>query len=336
MIEFQIGELVPKFLMEDKRGRAMALAIEKGLEIFCQTVKTGVETVLDTEKMPMWRLDEMAWELDCLYEYTETDIAKKRKWIQSARELYGKYGTAEAIYRYLSDYFPKAYVEENWEYGGESYRFRVTLEGGLDGQREKWARKTIDQVKNLRSVLEGFAVGCDTDIIVRGSTQVFALRYPKPGQRNTGQWPRTHAVGGYGQDGARAGVEAEGSRFYYDVSGTAPNIAHLYRGSEAQAAANGQGTGTLFFYGPTQGNPAGLAPKEATVGGTGDGTARAQAEGTGNRFPYGPAQGDPTGQEPTETTVSGSAEGQTRAGNTGEGTVFLYPYAGEGLCGETT
>lgn len=296
MMDVDITQLVPEFLLEDRQGRAMAKALETGLRRCCEIIRQGTDIVLDTDKMPMWRLDEMAWELGCLYSYEETDIEKKRGWVRRARELYGKYGTTEAIYQYLADYFPKAFVEENWEYGGEPYHFRVTLEGGLDEKREKWARNTIEQVKNLRSVLEGFAVGCDTGIVVRSRGQAYPMRAPKAGQKKAGQWPRTHAVGGAGRAGMTARGQTESAAYYAPITGTEPGPA--YTMGEGQAGASTRGTG----------------------------------EGT--RYPF-PQTGEETaGQVPDTATVGVAREGGIRKTEAAEEATIYYPLAGVNLCGE--
>lgn len=296
MIEVDISQLVPGFLLEDRQGRAMAKAMETGLRRCYEIIRQGMEIVLDIEQMPMWRLDEMAWELGCLYSYEETDIEKKRGWVRRAQELYGKYGTAEAIYQYLADYFPKAFVEENWEYGGEPYHFRVTLEGGLDEKREKWARNTIEQVKNLRSVLEGFAVGCDTGIVVRSWGNAYPMRAPKAGQKKSGQWPRTRAVGGAGSAGLTARGQTESAAYYVPITGTEPGPAYTMAQTQAGARAAGTGEGTRYPYPQTGEETAGQAPETATIGAGWD--------------------------------------GRIRKTDTGEQTIIFYPLAGENLCGE--
>ena len=78
MIDFSIMQLFPDFLLADKNGFAMAKAIEKALQIMCDTVQTGVDTVQNVDKMPEWRLDEMAWELGCLYDYNASIDAKRK------------------------------------------------------------------------------------------------------------------------------------------------------------------------------------------------------------------------------------------------------------------
>ena len=78
MIDFTIHQLFPDFILADKNGYAMAKAIERALQIMCSTIQTGVDNLQDIDKMPEWRLDEMAWELGCLYDHNaniETKIA---------------------------------------------------------------------------------------------------------------------------------------------------------------------------------------------------------------------------------------------------------------------
>lgn len=81
MMEIVMERLFPKYLLNDKNGYALAKAIIKGMEIFIQTVQSGIDTVLDVDKMPEWRLDELAREYNCLYDYNE-DIETKRRWIR--------------------------------------------------------------------------------------------------------------------------------------------------------------------------------------------------------------------------------------------------------------
>ena len=114
MLTFDIAHLFPRFLLNDKNGYAMAKAIERAMQIFCEKLQTGVDTVLDIEKMPEWRLDEMAWEMACLYDY-EADVESKRAWIRDAVPIFASFGTVEALYNVLAGYFDAVEVEENWQ-----------------------------------------------------------------------------------------------------------------------------------------------------------------------------------------------------------------------------
>lgn len=162
MIDFQISELVPRFVMADRNGHAMARAIEKALQIMCDKVETGLETVLNVDRMPEWRLDEMAWELGVLYDYS-ADVEEKRRWIREATPMFAAYGTPQAIYDYLSGVFEKVLVQESWDYGAAPFTFRVIVSGEYTAGRAAWAMQAIRQTKNVRSVLDGLVFAKPTD-----------------------------------------------------------------------------------------------------------------------------------------------------------------------------
>ena len=153
MFEFDIQRLFPKFILKDKNGYAMAKAIEAGLNYFLEKAQDGLDCVQDVDKMPEWRLDEMAWEYNILYDYSES-VETKRKWIKNAVAYYAKYGTAAAIVNYLEGVFDSVTVEEWWEYGGDPCHFRVIVTGEWSAVADEWAKKAIAEVQNVRSVLD--------------------------------------------------------------------------------------------------------------------------------------------------------------------------------------
>ena len=153
MFDFDVRDLFPNFLLADKNGYAMAKAIEAGLKYFLKTCRQGLDCIQNPDEMPEWRLDEMAWEYNILYDYS-ADIETKRNWIKNALQFYSLYGTAEGIVKYLEAAFDSASVEEWWEYGGEPYHFRVNATGEWSEEAEAWAMKSINAVKNVRSVLD--------------------------------------------------------------------------------------------------------------------------------------------------------------------------------------
>jgi len=165
MINFSIHQLFPDFILEDKNGFAMAKAIEKMLQIMCDTVRNGVDTVKDVEKMPEWRLDELAWEYNCPYDYN-ADVEKKRRWIRDANTLNSLYGTREAIYQYLIGYFDDVKLEEAREYGGDPFHFRLIFTGLWDTDKVTWATNAINMVKNVRSVLDYYNFKNKWDMLV--------------------------------------------------------------------------------------------------------------------------------------------------------------------------
>ena len=159
MFEIDIGTLFPRFLLADRNGYAMAKALEAGLNAFLAVLQDGLDTVGDVEKMPEWRLDEMAWETQCLYDY-DAEVAQKREWIKNALPYYRLYGTPKGIQEYLDGFFEDAVLEEASEYSGSAYHFRVRIPGPMDSASVDEAERAVLRIKNVRSVLDsiGFSL----------------------------------------------------------------------------------------------------------------------------------------------------------------------------------
>lgn len=152
-IPVHIEHLFPDFLLNDHNGYAMAKAIEAALKYFAGTVASAYDRFSNVEQMPEKRLDELAWEYNCLYDY-DADIESKRTWIREAMPMYRILGTPEAIVQYLKGYFVEVLVEEWWQYDGGPYHFRVMLNGDVNISNKQWVRKAIERAKNVRSELD--------------------------------------------------------------------------------------------------------------------------------------------------------------------------------------
>ena len=177
-ISFNIERLVPKYLLRDKNGYALAKAIERAFQIAAEAAQRGIDIIQDPQKMPEWRLDELAGELGCLYDYNGT-LEQKRYWVTNATYLYTVYGTPKAIYNFLEGYFQTVQVEEAWEYSGSPFHFRVTVSGGsYDADKIAWAQKAIANVKNVRSILDTVTIDSSSEIIVTADTDYFYVNYP--------------------------------------------------------------------------------------------------------------------------------------------------------------
>lgn len=151
--DIKIEDWLPKFIMRDKNGRAMARAIEAGLTYMNNAVQDGIESLTNVQRMPEWALDEKAWEYNIVYDYS-APVDMKRKWIAEAFNLSALAGTAAGIVKYLVPYFDNAQVEEWWEYGADPYHFRVLIAGERTDAKDTWAQDAITRMKNVRSVLD--------------------------------------------------------------------------------------------------------------------------------------------------------------------------------------
>ena len=88
-MDVNITRLFPSFLLDDRNGYAMAKAIERMLNILLETIQTGLSCVKNIDSMPEWRLDELAWEQGCLYDYS---TRRKNQTSYSYRTFTGKRG----------------------------------------------------------------------------------------------------------------------------------------------------------------------------------------------------------------------------------------------------
>ena len=155
MFTFDANKMIPRFLLDDRNGYAIAKAIEAAMNYMNNAVKDGVTCATDTKTMPEWRLDELAWEYNIPYDYT-ADIAIKRKWIAEAVNFYRLYGTPSGILNYMAAYFDEADIEESWDYGGQPFHFRMKFPDSWTPDKVAWATRAIAMVKNVRSILDSY------------------------------------------------------------------------------------------------------------------------------------------------------------------------------------
>ena len=163
MFTIQIERWIPAFLRGDKNAYACAKAIEAALQYMNDPLAAGLALISDVESMPEWRLDELAWEYNLPYDYS-ADVEVKRRWVEDAYSLYRLWGTRAVIQQYLDGYFDSTTVQENWEYGGSPYHFRVNMEGAWTPESAAWAVNAIEKIKNLRSTVDGFSFETPEDV----------------------------------------------------------------------------------------------------------------------------------------------------------------------------
>ncbi len=362
MFTFDITKYVPQFILADKNGYAIAKAIEAAMQIVNDTVQTGADCVLNVDTMPEWRLDEVAWELNCLYDYN-ADIEVKRDWIKNAIPYYRIFGTPKSIKRYIGAYFEGVELDENWVYNGEPFHFRVIVEGEWTPYNEAWARKAIDKAKNVRSVLDSLDIGCRTFIGITAECEMLArFAYPLTGPENyAGRWPQENYIGildetphmgadataegrkfpyplagirpeintiGVLDETPRMGADAtaEGHKFPYPLAGIRPEINMIGVLDESKAGIDGQIIGKQYGYPMTSENrTTGTHPQENYIGILDEPPHMgADATAEGHKFPYPLA-----GIRPEINTI-GVLDETPRMGAdaTAEGRKFPYPLAG--------
>lgn len=161
MMDIKIRDLLPAFLLSDRNGRALAKALERAFHMAEAAIQEGLDRLQDISKMPEWRLDEMAWAYDLLYNY-DAIIEAKRDWVRRATLMRRIYGTPEAIAQYLRSVLGTVAVEEWWAYGAEPYHFRVrTPDVNAASEFGPFIQQVVERTKNLRSVYDGVLAEAD-------------------------------------------------------------------------------------------------------------------------------------------------------------------------------
>lgn len=158
MNTFDITPLVPNFLLGDKNGWALAKAVEAGIQILLDAVESGVGTALDPDKMPEWRLDELARDESLFWYDYDASLNAKREMIKSARQVYAMLGTRAGTQRAAQDYASDAKVQEWYEYGGEPAHFRIYSRMGEAAENAQAMAHSVNSVKRLSAVLEGIFI----------------------------------------------------------------------------------------------------------------------------------------------------------------------------------
>lgn len=118
--------------------------------------------------------DHLCLSLDIKGYKADLSLQKKRLLIRSALLNYSRMGTKAALEDAVGIIHGGTSVQENWEYGGQPYFFRVAVDAGQEKVAENPVGRLLDTImeyKNARSWLQGITV----DVIEPGSVYTGAL-----------------------------------------------------------------------------------------------------------------------------------------------------------------
>ncbi len=330
MFQFNVEKWVPKFLLADKNGYALAKAIETGLQKMNDIIAQGVDCIGNYDTMPEWRLDELAWETNCLYDYN-ADIETKRRWIRDALPMYRVYGTPQSIIQYVGNYFDSIDLEENWVYGGEPYHFRITVEGDWTPANEAWTKKAVATAKNVRSVLDSVRIGCKCYIGIEAEGEVLArFRYPMTGlKQKTGTWPQDAYQGVIDESGVLGvDVQITGREFAYPLTGTKPETNTIGITDEWSMGVTAELSGHMVDYQMTgEQLRTGTKPRINMIGIVDEAEAGFRAEDSVHHFSY-----TVTGTLP-QTNMTGIIDEDGGQGSEADCNAYKIVYK---MCGENT
>lgn len=148
-------EIMPANLLADKKIRDICQSLDDTLKrISAETNIPALIYNIDTLDSDV--IDILAWQFHVDF-YDETlPLKKRRELVKKSIDYHRHKGTPYAMDGVVGTVFPDAVVEENWEYDGEPYHFRINSitvpMADLDTLNQ--LMRAIKSVKNVRSVLD--------------------------------------------------------------------------------------------------------------------------------------------------------------------------------------
>lgn len=171
----QVGfsSLLPPNL-QDTQTRALGAAWDKAFRKLVDYVERVSMTFAFVMELDEEMADHLCLSLDIKGYKADLSLQKKRLLIRSALLNYSRMGTKAALEDAVGIIHGGTTVQENWEYGGQPYFFRVAVDAGQEKVAENPVGRLLDTImeyKNARSWLQGITV----DVIEPGSVYTGAL-----------------------------------------------------------------------------------------------------------------------------------------------------------------
>ena len=122
--DITIKEILPSSIAEDQNVQELGATGDSYLhEIFEKVQCILLLPNLDT--LPEDVVDSLAWQYHVDFYELDMPIATKRGMVREAIYWHLIKGTPAAVEKVVANVFQSATVQENWEYGGDPYYFRV-------------------------------------------------------------------------------------------------------------------------------------------------------------------------------------------------------------------
>lgn len=171
----QVGfsSLLPPNL-QDTQTRALGAAWDKAFRKLMNYAERVSMTFAFVMELDEEMADHLCLSLDIKGYKADLSLQKKRLLIRSALLNYSRMGTKAALEDAVGIIHGGTSVQENWEYGGQPYFFRVAVDAGQEKVAENPVGRLLDTImkyKNARSWLQGITV----DVIEPGSVYTGAL-----------------------------------------------------------------------------------------------------------------------------------------------------------------
>lgn len=171
--QVSFSSLLPPNL-QDTQTRALGAAWDKAFRKLVDYAERVSMTFAFVMELDEEMADHLCLSLDIKGYKADLSLQKKRLLIRSALLNYSRMGTKAALEDAVGIIHGGTTVQENWEYGGQPYFFRVAVDAGQEKVAENPVGRLLDTImeyKNARSWLQGITV----DVIEPGSVYTGAL-----------------------------------------------------------------------------------------------------------------------------------------------------------------
>lgn len=171
--QVSFSSLLPPNL-QDTQTRALGAAWDKAFRKLVDYAERVSMTFAFVMELDEEMADHLCLSLDIKGYKADLSLQKKRLLIRSALLNYSRMGTKAALEDAVGIIHGGTSVQENWEYGGQPYFFRVAVDAGQEKVAENPVGRLLDTImeyKNARSWLQGITV----DVIEPGSVYTGAL-----------------------------------------------------------------------------------------------------------------------------------------------------------------
>lgn len=168
--DIKLAETLPQSISSDEQVKDICKAIEQRLwEIKKQSAFVLLLPRLNELSEAL--VDELAWEYHVDFYTLDLTLEKKRALVRKAIAWHRIKGTPAAVESVCSAVFQSASVEENWQYGGEPYHFKVkVIKEPVPNERvidiivdainaTKNTRSWLDEIGFYREMFHMFYVG---------------------------------------------------------------------------------------------------------------------------------------------------------------------------------
>lgn len=164
MIELQKAKLrdfLPPNLKNDAEIKALCAAWDERFDKLIHTVLISTMVWAFVQELYVNMADHLCLSLDIKGYKADLSLDQKRKLIHSALLNYSRLGTKSSVENAVSIIHGGTTIEENWQYDGEPYHFRVKI----DARQKQTSADPMNQIldtiksyKNLRSWLDDIEV----------------------------------------------------------------------------------------------------------------------------------------------------------------------------------